>query len=326
MHSPARVAISVSLLALGACAAPDRAIAPPLESAQSQAAQSPVFGTWSTPVNVGPVVNTATGENRPFISHDGRSLYFTSSRPGSLANDLWVSLRDAGNAAWQAPVNLGPNVNSATDDLAAWVSTDEKVLYFSRAGACGDVDLHFSTRSNKHDPTGWAAASDLGCGINSAFKDADPFFVSDANNEDANNFSKGGTLYFLSNRPGGPGNFDIYSARRDKQGSFSAPVLENAWNSAGIEFKIVIRSDGLEAFLGSNRPGGSGGTDLWVSTRTTTSSTWSTPVNLGPSVNSAAADAPGSLSADGTTMYLQSARPGGSGLGDVWVMTRPRSN
>src|SRR2546426_9448989 len=91
--------------------------------------------------------------------------------------------------------------------------------------------------------------------------------------------------------------------------------------------RTAIRRDGLEMFISSDatgRPGGVGGQDLWVATRATTADPWSTPVNLGPTVNSTAFDGAPALSFDGTTLYFFSARPGGFGANDLYVTTRTR--
>ena len=85
-------------------------------------------------------------------------------------------------------------------------------------------------------------------------------------------------------------------------------------------------------FLGSDRPGTLGGIDLWVSTRATTHDPWSTPVDLGPVVNTTLIDARPALSFDGTTLYFQSNRAGAVGCSnptgpcvfDLWVTTRTR--
>jgi hypothetical protein len=77
-------------------------------------------------------------------------------------------------------------------------------------------------------------------------------------------------------------------------------------------------------FLTSNRSGGSGNIDLWVATRETTRDLWSTPINLGPTINTSDDDGGPALSCDGTTLYFYSSRPhpGGSGDRDLYVTTR----
>ena len=63
-------------------------------------------------------------------------------------------------------------------------------------------------------------------------------------------------------------------------------------------------------------------TDLWTATRATVDAPWSTPVNLGPTVNTSAGDQHPYLSADATTLFFTSSRAGGSGGFDLWMTTR----
>jgi hypothetical protein len=93
-------------------------------------------------------------------------------------------------------------------------------------------------------------------------------------------------------------------------------------NSSAWDGGPSISADGLSLFFFSGRPGGSGGFDLWVTTRTTVSEPWGTPVNLGPTVNSSAEDATPDISADGLALFFFSTRSGGYGNYDLWVTTR----
>ena len=97
-------------------------------------------------------------------------------------------------------------------------------------------------------------------------------------------------------------------------------------NSQYEETRTAIRRDGLEFFLASKRPG-IGTNDIWVSPRDSTLDPWSTPVNLGPTVNYPGyiTGAP-ALSWDGTTLYCYSTRPGPPrfGVRDLYVATREK--
>lgn len=85
---------------------------------------------------------------------------------------------------------------------------------------------------------------------------------------------------------------------------------------------MSISHDGLLLFFGSDRPGGSGGHDLWVTRRATTNDPWGTPVNLGPTINSSAVyDQTPNISADCSTLFFSSNRPGGVGGSDLWQVS-----
>jgi len=92
------------------------------------------------------------------------------------------------------------------------------------------------------------------------------------------------------------------------------PVQEN------IE---CFSSDGLEIYVVSLRPGGQGGSDLWVLRRSFVDEEWGPLENLGPAVNSPDRDSGASISADGLTLFFRSQRPGGYGPEDIYVTTRP---
>jgi hypothetical protein len=77
---------------------------------------------WSTPVNLGPVVNSAANDLAAELSKDGLSLYFASNRPGGAgANDLYVSQRTTVNDPWRAPTNLAM-LNSSFGDAGPHLS------------------------------------------------------------------------------------------------------------------------------------------------------------------------------------------------------------
>jgi hypothetical protein len=78
-----------------------------------------------------------------------------------------------------------------------------------------------------------------------------------------------------------------------------------------------VTADGHTMYFSSDRPGGYGGTDIWVTHFT--DGAWEFPVNLGEIVNSSDNDAEPSISADGQSLYFTSGRPGGLGSSDIWV-------
>src|SRR5258708_38339780 len=122
---------------------------------------------------------------------------------------------------------------------------------------------------------------------------------------------------------------NIYVSKMDEDGQFGPGVLVSELSSPFRDTRTAIRRDGLEIFITSARPGRVGPVptlccNLWVSTRKDPEDPWPLPVNLGPVFNSPANDGAPALSRDGTTLYFNSTRPGGSGANDLYVTTRTR--
>ena len=132
----------------------------------------------------------------PALSPDGQTLYFASDKPGGFGGvDLYKSVKDqSGN--WSAPVNLGPAINTSGDDMFPFVANDG-TLYFASNGhvGLGGLDIYSSTPSNE----GWTAPANLGFPINTNSDDFGYIIAKDNKNG-----------YFVSNRPGGHGDDDIY--------------------------------------------------------------------------------------------------------------------
>jgi hypothetical protein len=114
--------------------------------------------------------------------------------------------------------------------------------------------------------------------------------------------------------------------------TFGEPMnLGSVINSSSSDYGPCLSTDGLELYFTSERAGGSGGADIWVSTRQGTNDQWNPPTNLGPTVNSSYNDSYPTVSSDGLTLYFSDAysgtpRPVGLGGGDIWMTTRPNRN
>ncbi|GAB4033722.1 OmpA family protein [Spirosoma gilvum] len=100
--------------------------------------------TWTEPVSLGNVVNTADFESSPFLAADGRTLYFTSAgHPGYGNGDIFVSRRqDDSWGNWSEPENLGPAINTAEWDGYFTIPASGDFAYLSsRAGSLGEDDI-----------------------------------------------------------------------------------------------------------------------------------------------------------------------------------------
>ena len=280
------------------------------------------YSDWSPPVSLGPVINSAFSDQGPAISKDGLSLYFHSNRPGGLGGpfDMYVSQRASVDDPWGTPTNLGPPVNTVFDEGNPALSRDGHYLFFQsiRPGGIGGIDLWVSYREHTHDDFDWQPAVNLGPGVNSAADDNGPSYFEN---------EEGGApqLFFGSTRSGGLGGADIYVSTQLADGSFGPATLVTELSSIANENRPSIRHDGLEIVFQSNRAGSlSAALDLWVATREDTADVWSTPVNLGSTINTSSIDNNANLSSDRLTLFFSSDRPGGSGGLDLYVTTRTR--
>jgi hypothetical protein len=309
---------------------------------------APKFSDWSPPILV-PNVNSAFADFGPAISKDGRSLYFSSNRAGGIGNpagfgtfDIWVSQRAHVTDAWGTPVNLGPTINTNSNDHQPAFSRDGHWMFLTsdRPGGSGVNDLWASYRRHIHDDFGWGMPVNLGPNINTSFGDAGASYFANSEQEtddDGGDFDEdgdedeggGALLFFNSVRPPGSlTNAELYVSPQFSDASFGLPTLLSELNSPCTDARPSIRSNGLEIFFTSNRPvqGGAAcatNTDLWVATRETLSQAWNTPENLGPVVNGPSIDQQPYISSDGRTLYFASAgRPGDPPLLHVYMTTR----
>jgi hypothetical protein len=219
-------------------------------------------------------------------------------------------------SGWSAPVNLGPTVNSAGTDGCPALSRDGLSLYFAstRAGGQGGIDLWVTQRASLDDP--WQPPAPMGTAINTASDELCPALSTD-----------GHLLFFASNRPGGCGGRDLYVARRENaRDDFGWGEPQNLGcivNSPLDDFGEVYYEDeahGAMLYFNSNRAGGAGGQDLYVTTRAEDGS-FGVPVPVAE-LNTPANDQQPAISRDGLEFIFTSDRPGGSGAPDLWVATR----
>jgi hypothetical protein len=244
------------------------------------------------------------------------------SRDGLLLTASFA-LMMGGSVAWAdftfgEPVNIQsdfPFLDPATEFIFCFSSDELEVYIVSpRAGGQGDGDIWVSKRASLQDD--WGAPENLGPQVNSASWDGMPFLSADDLD-----------LYFQSERPGGSGQTDLYMARRATRTSpwETATNLGPKVNSASTEMVPSVSPNGLELYFLSTRPGASGFSDFYVSTRATPDDPWGDAVNVGPAVNSSGGELAASFSPDGLLMFFGSDRPGGAGLWSNGYMTRRAS-
>lgn len=222
---------------------------------------------WGAPVNLGPGVNSSGTDMAPTFSGDGHKLYFHSDRTGTLGLfDVYVSARDDvhDDFAWSTPVNLGAPVNSTYSDAGPTVLAEDDgttTLWFtvlSKPGGQGDWDIYKSI-----------------LGVDGTF--SAPVNVTELNSPSRDTRTTirhdGKEMIISSERPGGvasgPGASDLWVATRDtRDDPWSTPEnLGAVVNSTAFDGAPALSWDGRSLYFFSNRSGGQGGNDLYVTTR-----------------------------------------------------------
>ena len=213
-----------------------------------------------------------------------------------------------------------PNVNTSSEELNASISADGLSLYFisSRPGGVGGRDIWVTTRETTDED--WGEPVNLGPTINTP---AGEWGVSISYD--------GLSLYFDTSQNGSVAVNDLWVATRaTTDDDWGNPVsLGPTVNSSGDDYTPSISADGLSLYFNSDRSGGVGAYDLWVTTRETIHDPWGTPVNLGPTVNSSAFEVFPGISADGRILffaYFASDGSGGYSRTDIWMTRRATTN
>jgi len=284
------------------------------------------WSDWGAAVPV-TEINTTAGEGCTIESPNGKELYFASNRTGGLgANDIWVAKRKNLNQPWGEPKNLGEPVNSAAADFCPTPLPDKSLFFVSeRPGpdTCnagpGKPDIYLTRGSIEH---GWSTPQHLGCiekgsAPNSNGAEFSPSFVE----------TKDGTFLFFSSdiddNDGDTvaGEHDIYVSVVNKDGSFGKPERIKELSTDADDRYVNVSKDGREIVFSSNRPGGSGGLDVWYSSRSSVRDPWSPPVNLGTNINTANPETRPTFSWDHKRLYFGRTI---SGNGDAYVSTRSK--
>ena len=216
---------------------------------------------------------------------DGKTAYFAEA--GSL---IVASNRQNGNWIFPARVEFAGRFF----DFSPSVTPDGSQLFFSSSRPRRGQKLSLGLWVAERNGARWGAPKDLGPEINGIGEGAGSPSV-----------GRNGTVYFVADRPESVGGLDIYRARRDGDHYMKPENLGPEINSTHGEYDVYVSPDERLIVFGSDRPGGLGGNDLYIST--SRAGGWTTPRNLGPSVNSAGAECCPSMSPDGKWLYFNGA-------------------
>jgi len=285
--------------------------------------------------NLGPNVNSSSAEIHPVISADGRILYFV--RDGHATNfgnqDVWYCER-SGNG-WGPAVHPREPLNyHGKSSGIANVSTDGNQLLVRGAFEDGEYiggGLSVIAKNKKgewKDPKGleiinYKRYSDMG-NTNNSFLAPDGKTLIFAFSESSNGGKHELYVSFLTvkdkwSKPKSVKDFTKFVGKALNNNTWSEPaMIKSLSQRENDEYAPFMASDGVTFYYSSNRPGGQGDQDIWMSKRLDDSwQKWSDPINLGPSVNSDGWDAYYCLDARGEEAYMVSAKGIAGGNSDI---------
>lgn len=199
------------------------------------------------------------------------------------------------------PVNLGDSINSVDPEYFPTLPIDQKTLIFTRKVHNRNEDFFIS---HLLPDSAWSLAVPIPGNINSGY------------NEGGQTISQDGKIliYTICNRPDGMGSCDIYYAIKQDSTWGSPQNIGPPVNSTSWDSQPCLSPDNKDLYFVSNRPGGYGGSDIYVS-HLQEDGRWGKPENLGPDINTSGDESSPFIHADNNTLYFAS--DGWPGVGGV---------
>jgi len=209
------------------------------------------------------------------------------------------------------PVSAGDKINTWQPELFPMVTRDSTALFFTRRVNNMDEDLYQAIMEDTCSE--WKSAQELDEDINTINQESAAFISADghylffarSDNRSENGWSNGDVDLFMS-----------YRVREDTD--WTTPQIFGATiNSPYYEGMPSVSPDNRELFFVSDRPGGYGGLDIWISRFE--EGLWQKPVNAGPNINTPGNDMAPFIATDGNTLYFSSDGHPGLGGTDLFV-------
>jgi len=259
------------------------------------------------PVNMGPEINTADDEYLPVATADESTLIFT--RKINNNEDFYKSIKVDGK--WQTATYLSDQINTPEyNEGAQSISQDGKYLFFTgcnRPDGLGHCDIYVAQKKGDD----WGKPFDLSPPVNTPGWEAQPSISAD-----------GRTLYFVSNRAGGYGGYDIWKSTLTDKGWGEPENMGPNINTAFDEQSPFIHPDDSTLYFCSTGWPGLGGMDLFVS-RLGIEGKWQKPENLGYPINSNGNESGLTVTANGDSAFYSSNNLGGYGGYDIYTFELP---
>lgn len=270
--------------------------------------------------NAGSPPNTENAEYSPVVTTDEETMLFTyrgiestgglrdflnnENKYGCYFEDIFISKKI--NGKWQKAESIGENNTNGNDAVIA-ISNDGQKIFLYRFSESDGGDIYVSNR----DGDKFSEATRLTGDINSAYWEGSMSLTNDHKK-----------IFFASERPGGYGGKDLYSAVILPDGSWgNVKNLGDKVNTPFDDDAPFIHPDGRTLVFSSKGHNSMGEYDIFLSDIDEIDSTWKKPTNIGYPINTPDDDIYYFLSADGQRGYYSSAKQGGFGDKDIYMVT-----
>lgn len=243
-------------------------------------------------------VNDLSPENKVFISCLLRNIEFVRTQTDETFTIKYK--------------NVGPEVNSTLSEYFPSTSADESAIYFTRRNKGGEDILLSQANGSNWFPATLIDEPEMENDIN--YKSINTY-----DNDGAHTISPNGKYLFFTScqRPGGKGSCDLYFASL-KGNEWGKPKLIPVINTNAWESQPCISANGKYLFFVSNRQGGYGASDIYMS-EILANSTFTEPKNLGSKLNSIGSEDRPFIHPDGKTLYFSSDGHPGYGGRDLFM-------
>jgi len=270
--------------------------------------------------NIGRPVNSKFFEYVPVISADESIMIFTyrgdkstgglqneyaeSDPKGKYYEDVFQSVK-LGGEDWSEPEKIGENINTHGHDASLALSANGQKLFVYKDTEGTSGDLYVS----ELEGFTWSLPVRLDSNINTEYWEGNMSLSADEN-----------TLYFASEKPGGFGGRDIYKSKRKGEDSWGEPInLGPKINTEFDDESPFIHPDGRTLFFSSQGHTNMGGYDIFR-TILISDTSWTDPENIGYPINTTGDDKYYVVSANGERGYYSTAKIGGYGQHDIYIV------
>jgi outer membrane protein OmpA-like peptidoglycan-associated protein/tetratricopeptide (TPR) repeat protein len=277
----------------------------------------------SNPVPFNPEVvegiSTPENEYLPILSPDNQTAYFTREKKmlpdrnsviqTTRFRELFMASARNEDGSFSEGEEMPDPFNIFSNEGGATLTADNHFLYYTvcqydKAGGYLNCDIFYSEQVNGE----WTPIRNAGSQINKPNTwESQPSISTD-----------GKMLYFVSDRPGGYGGYDLYKAMKNDDGSWGVAVnMGPVVNSKGNEKSPFIHPDGQTLYFSSDGWPGMGGYDIFF-TKVREDNTIDKPQNLGYPINSPEDELGFFVSTDGTRGFFASNKFHGKGGWDLY--------